>query len=394
MVAMSWFKKSLLALLVTGIAGIAGIALFSPHVFVLLGEGYPAKTWPSGGEFAKIAGDETGLANPRIQGDFSMVKLTSDITASAILVGAGNRDTYHLFLKRTNEQTRFNSFSLVKGLVGFLALRAVDEGRIHSLDSTVAEISPGLSQGAVAGVTLRELLDMRSGISFEPYGMKAASGTDEAGEKPVEAVPYNPFGPLARLHVMGIEKTVRDFRVSAHRRGKFEYQNANTALVGHLLETAFAEPLPQTLSRLVWKPSGAANADWRVYPGTNTVSAYCCLYATAPDWRRVAQFLLRNGNRDAPLLSVAMHAYWMGSDLSVQQRHKGVYRSFARYDILDREGEKVQGPFHYFLGQNGQIVYFLPEKNAVAIRFGDGIALLHSGLYALADKLQDQSPGQ
>ena len=46
-----------------------------------------------------------------------------------------------------------------------------------------------------------------------------------------------------------------------------------------------------------------------------------------------------------------------------------------RYDVLDRAGEKLAGPFAYLLGQGGQVVYLKPQDDLVVVRFGDGLQL-------------------
>ena len=57
-------------------------------------------------------------------------------------------------------------------------------------------------------------------------------------------------------------------------------------------------------------------------------------------------------------------------------------------NILDRDGEKLQGPFAYMMGRGGQTVYMMPQHDLVVVRFGDGLPLLHSTLYAASDSLQ------
>ncbi len=61
----------------------------------------------------------------------------------------------------------FNSFSMVKSLVGVLVLKALSDGRIAGLDVTVGELWPGVADTELAPVPIRDLLDMRSGLAFE-----------------------------------------------------------------------------------------------------------------------------------------------------------------------------------------------------------------------------------
>ena len=40
-----------------------------------------------------------------------------------------------------NEKTQFNSYSMAKSLIGYLVLKAIDEGEIDGLDSSIGTLS-------------------------------------------------------------------------------------------------------------------------------------------------------------------------------------------------------------------------------------------------------------
>jgi CubicO group peptidase (beta-lactamase class C family) len=201
------------------------------------------------------------------------------------------------------------------------------------------------------------------------------------GEKPFEAVPYNPFGPLAKLHALGLEAVLPGLKVSATEQGAFRYQNVNTALLGAMLEELYQVPLSNLLSQKIWQPAGVGEAHWRSYPGSGRTTPYCCLFATAADWALVGRYLMQNGSLAEPFLPDELWRYWIGADIADGARVNGVYRTQMRYDILDRAGEPLSGPFTYFLGQGGQVVYLKPDSDLVVVRFGEGLQLLHSTLY-------------
>lgn len=167
------------------------------------------------------------------------------------------------------------------------------------------------------------------------------------------------------------------------RRGSFSYASVNTALLGRVVETVYDRPLPDILSDLIWRPAGAAPAYWRRYPGQEDVSAYCCLYARPLDWLKVGRFLLDNGTPEAPFLPEPMWRDFLMPALSDADRRAGVYGQHVRHDILDRAGQTIQGGFAYFMGHDGQLVWFLPHADSVVVRFGAGPQLLHSTIYEL-----------
>ncbi len=131
-------------------------------------------------------------------------------------------------------------------------------------------------------------------------------------------------------------------------------------------------------------PAGAGPFRWRQYRSVDRISPYCCLYARAGWWIQVARYIMNNGRPGEPLLSDLWFDYLMGTDLTADDRREGVYRSQIRYDILDREGEAINGPFLYFTGLGGQITYLLPDQDVIVVRFGDRYQLLHTTLYEIA----------
>ena len=220
---------------------------------------------------------------------------------------------------------------------------------------------------------------MRSGVAFEAAGVKEISGPRE---KNLEGYRLNPFGPMAQLHYDGLGSIAPELRVDPARSGIFDYQNVNTALLGAVLESAYGAPLERLLSEKIWRPADARAAEWRRYREDAPVTPYCCLYATASDWLRVGLYLMRNGAPEAPFLPPELWRRFLGVDLPTEAREAGAYGAHVYQNILDRDGEPLQGPFTYFFGRGGQAVYLMPERDLVVVRFGETPQLLHSTLYA------------
>jgi CubicO group peptidase (beta-lactamase class C family) len=97
----------------------------------------------------------------------------------------------------------------------------------------------------------------------------------------------------------------------------------------------------------------------------------------------VGRFLRDNGRPGEPFLPEALWRDLLLPDLGAEARREGTYGFQVRHDVLDRKGEALQGPFAYFMGHGGQMVYVLPEQDAVVVRFGERPQLLHSTLYEL-----------
>ncbi len=373
-------------LIVTALAAIfaisGGAVAYAPYLPRLLYEGYPAAVWPSPGAFAEIAG-ASALAPINRRADASARALPADLAAifeasggHALLVDRGGRLELEHYAGGFGEATRFNSFSMAKSLVGALVFKALAEGRLASLDVAIGDILPDYGDAAFRAVTLRDLLRMRGGVLFQRDDPLAADET-----KDIEGALYNPFGPMARLHAEGLGAIRTSLTADHAIADRFRYENVNTAIVAAALEKLYGRSVAALLSEKLWRPAGAAAAQWRRYNDRAAVSAYCCIFATARDWIRIGRYLIDNGTPSEPFLPEALWRELMGFDLDAAVLRQGVYGYHLRHDVLDRAGEPLQGGFSYMLGQGGQLLYLLPKHHLVVLRVGERMQLLHSTLY-------------
>ncbi|MGI9412187.1 MAG: serine hydrolase domain-containing protein, partial [Hyphomicrobiales bacterium] len=320
------------------LAGIAAVMLWAPYLPRLAHEGFPAPVWPAPGSFAEVAG-KTGSAPPAgtetAALDPQLRELLAGSGAKALLAFSDGALAMEHYAEGFTAKTRFNSYSLVKSLIGALVLKAVADGRLSGLDQPLGAALPDAGDETFRAVTLHALLEMRSGVLFETGGAKSLSGV---ATKDLEAAFANPFGPLARLHVQGLDAVKHRLSRTPEPVPKFNYQNINTALLGAVLERAYGRPLEAILSEKIWAPAGAAPARWRRYNDSAGVSAYCCLYARARDWVKVARFITANGSTAAPFLPDLQWRALLGLDLEPARLRKGVYGHHMRHDILDRPG--------------------------------------------------------
>ena len=360
---------------------VAGALAYAPYLPQLLIEGFPPLLFADRGHFATVE----GAARPRgldVADDAATRPLVPGLASAfietegaALLVYRHGRLELEHYAPGLSEATRFNSYSMAKSLIGALIYKAMAEGRIASLDVTLAELLP--DDRGIAGLTLRSLITMRAGIHFDTANSKFGSGSG----KDSDTAP-NPFGPLARLHFMGLGAIEAGLELQpSDASADFNYQNVNTALLGAVLETVYGEPLQSLLARQIWQPAMAAPALWRQPNATAPVSAYCCIFATARDWIRIGIFLVENGSPGRRFLPEPLWREFMGLDVSIADRVVDHYGQHILQNVLDRPGQALQGPFTYLMGQNGQVLYLMPQRGLVVYRAGGRIQLLHSTLY-------------
>jgi CubicO group peptidase (beta-lactamase class C family) len=365
-----------------------GVMAYAPYLPQLVTEGVPPLVGPGVGHFADLSGAQVprdlhpaddAQSRPLVP---ELAAAFADKRGKALLVFRDGELALEHYAEGLGPETRFNSFSMAKSLVGALVYKALAEGRLTSLDQTLGDLLP--QDEGLKAVTIRQLLEMRSGIAFDAEGGKLG-GVPSAGKEDDTAP--NPFGPLARLHFAGLASIERGLTVAPGDTHEFSYQNVNTALLGEVLETAYGRPLADLLDEKLWRPAGAAGGQWREAAAGGSVSAYCCIYATARDWVRVGLFLSENGG-STPFLPTPLWREFLGLDVPVAERHdKTHYGSHIWQDVLDRPGQALQGSFTYLMGQGGQMLYLMPDKGVVVYRAGDGIQLLHSTFYGAWNSL-------
>ncbi len=382
-------RKLLIALLLVLAGAVTATLAYAPYLPQLVAEGVPPLTWPAPGHFARIG----GAASPR---DLQVAEVATsrplqpELQAAftekggkALLVARTGRLELEHYAPGITAETRFNSFSMAKSLVGALTYKALADGKLNSLDQTLSELLP--DDRGLAGVTLRSLLLMRSGIAFDHGEGKAGA---ISGDKTVDTS-VNPFGPLARLHFLGLRAIEGGLVSEAGTTTEFNYQNVNTALLGEVLETVYQQRLEDLLSEKLWRPAAAADASWRQPATGMPVSAYCCIYATARDWIRIGQYVIENGTPDAPFLPTSLWREFLGLDVPTADRLDDNYGQHVRQNVLDRAGQALQGPFSYFMGQGGQVLYLMPEQQLVVYRAGEEVQLLHSTLYGAWNSISE-----
>ncbi len=364
-----------------------GATLYSyPHLPAIVEEGFPAWKWPARGNYVQVTGVPlkwpkllAAVDKPVSEAGRKLKDLMVETETDALVAYHKGELKYAYFRPGIVPETQFNSYSMAKSLIGYLVVKAIDEGEVDGLDSEIGEYLLMLDDPGLRKAKIESFLTMRSGLDFEEKKQPRPLAQD--AKRPPDKNNANPFTPLARLHVQGLDAVQSELVIKDDATFDYHYQNVNTALMGAMLSAIYTQPLNEILSEKIWKPSGARHARWRTYTHDGTVTAYCCLFATAEDWAKVGIYLSNNGSASAPFLSPEYNKLLNAERYSNAELQKGVYGLHVRHDILDLAGEPLSGPFTYFLGHGGQIVYMKPADDLVVVRFGRRHTLLHSTLY-------------
>ena len=178
---------------------------------------------------------------------------------------------------------RWISFSVAKSVTSTLVGAAIEDGKIKSLNSPVTDYIPELKGSAYEGVTVRQMLMMSSGVTWNEDYADPKSDVAQAGTRMLE--------PGVDPMVSYLRKLPR----ATEPGSKFNYNTGETDLVGILVSNAVGKPLAEYASEKIWRPYGMGQDAVWVTDAADRERGGCCISMTLRDYARVGQFILDGG---------------------------------------------------------------------------------------------------
>ncbi|HEY2035201.1 MAG TPA: serine hydrolase [Rhizomicrobium sp.] len=209
-----------------------------------------------------------------------------NFSSGLIIVSHGHVLLERYGLGRT-EKDRWTSFSVGKSVTSTLVGAAIKDGYIKSLDSPVTDYLPELKKTAYDGVTIADLITMRSGVKWDEDYTNPKSDVNTFGFQPARKDGMDPV-------VAYMAKMPR-----AHKPGTtFHYDTGETELVGILVARAVKKPLAQYLSEKIWSKIGTEQDAVWMLDNAGYEHGGCCLSMTLRDYARFGLFFMHGGVAD------------------------------------------------------------------------------------------------
>lgn len=234
-------------------------------------------------------------------------------------------------------ESRWISFSVTKSVVSMLVGAAIQDGYIESVDEKVSDYLPRLNGTPYDDSTLRNILQMASGVQWDEDYADPSSDVNSASWQTVALYGY--LGQKER----------------AAPPGKlFNYNTAETNLVGTLLRSAIGNNLSTYLEEKIWHPFGMEHdAVWSLSEPGGGEFGGCCISATLRDYGRLGLFALADGR--LPNGTEVLADGWMGA----ATKPSAAYPGYGYLWWLDgSDAFSASGIF-------GQGICIHPEQNVV-----------------------------
>ena len=278
--------------------------------------------------------------------------------AGLLVIKDGNI-VYERYGLGNTEDSLWVAFSVAKSVTSLLIGAAIQDGYIKSVDEKVTDYLPRLKHSAYDQSSIRNILQMSSGVEWdEDY-------TD----------PESDIGYMARYapDTLELYEYLRHKPRDSAPGAIFNYNTAETNLVGTLLRSAIGNNLATYLSEKIWVPFGMeADANWMLSEVGGGEFGGCCINATLRDYGRLGLFAmndgkLANGTRILP-------EGWMAESTTPSKGYDG-------YGYFWWLGEG----YYRAVGIFGQAIYINPTEKVVIAQHSARAIASNKQFWALQD---------
>ena len=262
-----------------------------------------------------------------------------------------------------SDTSHSNSFSMGKSITSILCGIAIAEGKIKSVDEKVSDFIPQYKEGMDSLLTLKDLLEMGSGINF--------------GENYVSPFSY----PAEAYYSSDVMEYTLKYKVTETPGTVWKYLSGNTQLLGYCVTKATGKSLSEYATEKLWKPLGAEHpAFWSTDHKGGLEKAYCCFNSNARDFARIGQLYLDSGWCNYPTTHDTVSDSIGRSTMTTYRGKQLVPKEWVaasttpklvayygyQWWILKFEGHTIP----YCRGLQGQYIFVIPDKKMVVVRLG------------------------
>ena len=285
--------------------------------------------------------------------DYDLYDYVSLNRVSGLLVIKNGKVAFENYQLGNSDKTRWMSMSVVKSITATLVGAAIKDGYIKSIDDPVTRYLPQLAGSAYDGVTVRNLLQMASGVKWnETY-------TDPNSDRRHMLEVQNSQKPGGVLELMA--KLPR----AAEPGTRWNYSTGETHVAGALVRAAVGKPVAQYLSEKIWSKFGMeSDATWWLESPDGLEVGGSGLSATLRDYGRFGLFLMGGGKAGGEQVLPDGWVQEAGSPKMVDG--KQVNYGYMLWPIPNAAGTINEGAFEA-RGIFGQHIYMNPKENVVVV---------------------------
>ncbi|WP_170357090.1 serine hydrolase domain-containing protein [Ruegeria arenilitoris] len=204
---------------------------------------------------------------------------------TSLLVMQDGQIRFEEYFLSTSPEDRRISWSMAKSYLSALFGILLEEGAIASLDDPVIKYAPKLQGSAYETATIRNVLNMASGVTFDEDYLDPKSDINRMG----------------RVVALGGE--LDDFAASlkdsfAAPGETWQYVSIDTHVIGMVIRGATGQSVAALLDEKILQHLGLERDGYYITDGAGVAFVLGGLNFTTRDYARFGQMILQNGVRD------------------------------------------------------------------------------------------------
>lgn len=248
---------------------------------------FPTRVVRHGENIRQLAYNESDLADFKFTLDSESYDLFDVISlnrVSGLIIIHDGEVKFEKYFLGNDEHTRWMSMSVVKSITATLVGAAIKDGYIGSIDDSIIRYLPQLMGTAYDGVSVRNLLQMASGVAWNETYTDASSDRRRMLEAQIGQQPG------AILELMG------SLPRAAEPGTRWNYSTGETHVAGALVAAATDRSVAEYLSEKIWSKAGMeADANWWLESPDGLEVGGSGLSATLRDYARFGLFMRDDG---------------------------------------------------------------------------------------------------
>jgi CubicO group peptidase (beta-lactamase class C family) len=178
--------------------------------------------------------------------------LDANYTDGIVVLHRG-RIVYERYFGALGPSGEHVAMSVTKSLVGTLAEALIAEGRLDPR-RRVGSYVPELAASAFGDASLRQVMDMRTGLQYSEDYRGFGSGLSDVSRMEIAAGRVPP--PTGYTGPLGIYAYAASIAKSGEHGGEFVYKTPNSIVLGWVLERVTGKSLASQIEERFWLPMG------------------------------------------------------------------------------------------------------------------------------------------
>ena len=244
---------------------------------------FPTRVIRNSGEASPLPPAQVDLSSVRFtanEKDMTVGELLDSEQMMGLLVVQDGKVLMEHYAADHGADVPWVTFSVTKSVTSLLIGAAIHDGYIDSVADPIVKYLPRLAGSEYGESRVQDILQMASGIAW-----------NEDYEDPESDV-----ARAAALNGVALADYLVQLPRVAPPGTRFNYNTAESNLLGEVLRSAIGMNAAPYLSQKIWQPMGMeSDANWLLSLPEDRETGGCCISATLRDYARLGLFALADG---------------------------------------------------------------------------------------------------